>query len=255
MRRPVVIALPLVLRRVVEAPPRWLAPAVAAVLAGLALVVLLGIFNGAVEIHAEDLLEDAFPLLGGLLAAWWLLAVLPIKGRVPVQVLVPALLVATLAFGAVQLVARREAAIGREIWQPMAGATDAEYLEALTANSRWYPSEAFLAAAAGVIPEDEAVLYIGNYRPDPFSAALHPRPVYALPALQRATIAGLMEGWSPEPDPAHPRGYTATFPAMTELPGDLREQVEALVRERDIRWVIEADLADPAAARLYRIAQ
>lgn len=133
-----------------------------------------------------------------------------------------------------------------------AGENDGTILRAFTDRDFYYPPESFLEEARRVIPMDGAVLYVGDIRPDPVNYALYPRPVYAIPALQRATLAAAVRAWSHDGDPAYPDGFARWLEDEADA-ADIDAETRRAVREHSIGWVVYVDSMDETANRIIRI--
>ncbi len=133
------------------------------------------------------------------------------------------------------------------------GESDLAILRAFTDRHFYYPSESFLEQARLAIPLDEAVLVIGDIRPDPVNYALYPRRVYALPELQRAALASAVASWSREADPAFPEGFAPWLRQPVSNPAAIARETEAMIRLKDIRWVVVVDAFDESRNSIVRI--
>lgn len=133
-----------------------------------------------------------------------------------------------------------------------AGESDAAILRAFTDRNFYYPPESFLEAARSVIPLEDSVLYIGDIRPDPVNYGLYPRRVFAIPALQRATLAAAVRSWSRQADPAFPDGFAKWLEDEPDA-AVIEAETQRLVREHAIKWVVYVDSLDESANRVIRI--
>jgi len=133
------------------------------------------------------------------------------------------------------------------------GESDLAIMTAFTDPHFYFPPESFLEEARRTIPEDESVLYIGDIRPDPVNYALYPRPVYAIPELQRATLASAIHAWSRTPDPGFEDGFAQWLEEDTVDAEAIAESTRTLIRERDIRWAVIVDAFDAGRNRIVRL--
>jgi hypothetical protein len=133
------------------------------------------------------------------------------------------------------------------------GESDLAIMKAFTDHDFYYPPETFLEQARLAIPLDEAVLVISDIRPDPVNYALYPRPVYALPDLQRAALANAIASWSQDGDPAFPEGFAPWLQQPTSNPEAIARETEAMIRLKDIRWVVVVDAFNESNNRIVHI--
>jgi hypothetical protein len=201
----------------------------------------------------RDFITGIFRLLGLVLAAYTMVNLLGRRGSKWLRAGLPAALIAFLLFVSVSRIDRRDRASHRLFDRDFFGQTDVEILSVLTEHSMYYPSERVLAEARREIPPNEAVLYFGDYRPDPVNYGLYPRPVYALPITQRLGLAALQEAWSRRIDPMFPDGFAARADRIHFDPEDIPSELGELIRQHDIRWVIHMSMRNPERSGFWRI--
>jgi hypothetical protein len=228
------------------------------ILSGLGVWML--VMNDTLTYWAGSSFRDSLvTLFTACLLLYLLQAVLPLlshprrfSGKFALAILSTLTLVAMLLIGTFQFLTR-EVPRFRADRISYSGESDLAIMQAFTDHDFYYPPETFLEQARLVIPLGEAVLVISDIRPDPVNYALYPRPVYVLPDLQRAALANAIESWSQDGDPAFPEGFAAWLQQSTSNPAAIARETEAMIRLRDIRWVVVVDAFNESNNRIVRI--
>lgn len=159
---------------------------------------------------------------------------------------------ALLAYAAVHNISEVQRPLFRDTARDHFGLSDLEILSAFTDGNLFYPHEAFLEEARRAIPEDAAVLYVGELRSDPVNYALYPRRVYSIPAMHAAGRLQIAEGWADRLDPLFDRKRDwTTNPKFGEEA--VRREVERAIRERGIEWIVVVSIRDPHGSGFWRI--
>jgi hypothetical protein len=113
-----------------------------------------------------------------------------------------------------------------------AGASDDEILNDLTNHDRFYQPHTLMMNVRRETSENEAILYIGDLRPDPVSYLLYPRPVYVLPQLQADLNQQVFRNWSGLHDPGHIGDLIGGHSAPPE-------GLKSIVDRTGLRWIVE----------------
>lgn len=132
--------------------------------------------------------------------------------------------------------------------------TNEEILHAFTIHNPYVPDERFLDEVRATIPGGDGVLYFGTLRGDPFNYGLYPRRVYMLPAMQRATLEMIAEGWGDVKDPLFPDGYAPGAGRESGDDGLDKAAIRAFLHEHDIQWAITWEPGETDGGRIWRVA-
>lgn len=138
-------------------------------------------------------------------------------------------------------------------------ASDEEIARDIAEYNLWYPQTSLVAELKETVPEGDGIAYIGDQRGHIMSALLYPRRVYALPELQLLLNKAIGKSWTwhetedplrPSNDPLNPR---LNYVAEPLADPDVQENLQQMIEERDIQWVLYYDAARPDRSWLRRI--
>lgn len=130
------------------------------------------------------------------------------------------------------------------------GKTDSEISNDINEYNLWYPRNSFVDRMIAEIPPDAKIAFIGDQRAHVMSYHLYPRKVYCLPRMQELLNIAIQDNWTwasiedPFFPPKKPESGIGLFP-QDEPNREIQEQFWAMVKEKQIEWVVCYDSVHP----------